>query len=207
VTPVAEFNSYADAFAAARVYALTSPSPRSTIPPGTSLPVYPASLGKQLTVRLFPLDITLRHNLTRGQFRSTITPLLEAGSPLATWVSAFMAHTFATLERLHPKQNGDSAELSLHDPVCVWYAITAEDGGWKPSATSPEDIRVETTGQWTRGLCVVDRRDRHPIEGDEESSSDHGLWLSARAGNRVWRMDQSPVETTFGGILMDRIFS
>lgn len=118
-----------------------------------------------------------------------------------------MAHTFATLERLHANQRGDAAELSLHDPVCVWYALTAEDEGWKPSEHSPEDIRVETTGQWTRGACIIDRRDRHRIDGDEESSSDHGLWLSMRAGNRVWRMDKSPAESNFGEILLERLFS
>ncbi|PWY77336.1 nucleoside hydrolase [Aspergillus heteromorphus CBS 117.55] len=206
VTPAAEFNAYADAVAAARVYALTSPSPRSTLPPCTSLPAYPATLSKQLTLRIFPLDITLKHGVTQGQFRRMISPLLESGSPLAEWVSAFMAHTFRTLERLHPGHVGDVAELSLHDPVCVWYAMTADHAGWKPTPTSPEDIRIETTGQWTRGLCVVDRRSRHPIEAEEESSSDHGLWLSTKAGNRVWRMDSSEVEDTFGDTLLDRIF-
>ncbi|KAI9368998.1 Inosine/uridine-preferring nucleoside hydrolase domain-containing protein [Aspergillus egyptiacus] len=207
VTPVAEFNAYADAFAAARVYALTSPSPKSTLPVTSSLAEYPSTLSKQLTLRLFPLDITLRHGLNRGQFRKATAPLLEAGSPLAEWVCAFMTHTFATLERLHTNHIGDSAELSLHDPVCVWYALTAADEGWKPSEKSPEDIRVETTGQWTRGACIVDRRARHPIDGDEQSSSDHGLWLSRRAGNRIWRMDKSPAEANFGEILIDRLFN
>ncbi|KAL4886439.1 Inosine/uridine-preferring nucleoside hydrolase domain-containing protein [Aspergillus karnatakaensis] len=207
VTPVAEFNAYADAFAAARVYALTSPTPKSTLPFCKSLPDLPPSLGKQLTLRLFPLDITSRHGINRGQFRKATTPLVEAGSPLAEWMSAFMAHTFATVERLHENQVGDAAELSLHDPVCVWYALTAEDQGWKPSPQSPEDIRIETTGQWTRGACIIDKRDRHPVEGEEESSSDHGLWLSSRAGNRIWRMDQSPAEGNFGEVLLEKLFS
>lgn len=159
-----------------------------------------------MTLRLFPLDITLRHNLSRGQFREAVEPLLAAGSPLAEWVTAFMGHTFRTLERLHPGHVGDDAELSLHDPVCVWYALTAEDSHWTPSANSPEDIRIETQGQWTRGMCIIDRRNRHKIDGDEESSSDHGLWLSARAGNRIWRMDGSPAEQTFGKIIIDRLF-
>lgn len=208
VTPVGEFNAYADAFAAARVFALTSPNPNSTLPPTQSpvLPPYPAKLSRQLTLRLFPLDITLRHNISRGQFRQAVTPLLQAGSPLAEWANAFMGHTFRTLERLHPGHVGDDAQLSLHDPVCVWYALTAEDPHWAPSATSPEDIRIETLGQWTRGMCVVDRRDRHRIEDDVESSSDHGLWLSARAGNRIWRMDHSPAEKTFGQIIIQRLF-
>ncbi|KAL5333455.1 Inosine/uridine-preferring nucleoside hydrolase domain-containing protein [Aspergillus crustosus] len=207
VTPVAEFNAYADAFAAARVFALTSPSPKSTLPLCKSLPDLPSSLSKQLTLRLFPLDITSRHGINRGQFRKATTPLVEAGSPLAEWVSAFMVHTFATVEQLHENQVGDAAELSLHDPVCVQYALTADDGGWKPSETSPEDIRIETTGQWTRGACIIDKRDRHPVEGEEESSSDHGLWLSSKAGNRIWRMDKSPVEGNFGEVLIERLFT
>ncbi|KXG49030.1 uncharacterized protein PGRI_029000 [Penicillium griseofulvum] len=208
VTPMGEFNAYADAVAAARVFALTSPNPHTTIPPTKSdrLPPYPRSLSRQLTLRLFPLDITLRHNLSRGEFREAITPLLAAGSPLAEWVNAFMGHTFKTLERLHPGHVGDDAKLSLHDPVCVWYALTSEDPKWAYSKNSPEDIRIDTLGQWTRGMCVIDRRSRHRIEGEEESPSDHGLWLSGRAGNRIWRMDESPVEENFGKVIIDRLF-
>lgn len=203
-----EFNAYADAVAAARVFALTSPNPQTTVPPTRSerLPPVPAILSRPLTLRLFPLDITLRHHISRGEFRAAVAPLIEAGSPLAEWVSAFMAHTFRTLEKLHPGHVGDDAKLSLHDPVCVWYALTAEDPHWMPSYSSPEDIRIETLGQWTRGMCVVDRRNRHKIEGDVESSSDHGLWLSRRAGNRIWLMGGSPSEKTFGQIIMQRLF-
>ncbi|KAL4809479.1 Inosine/uridine-preferring nucleoside hydrolase domain-containing protein [Aspergillus unguis] len=207
VTPVAEFNAYADAFAAARVYALTSPSPKSTLPLCKSLPDFPPSLSRQLTLKQFPLDITSRHIINRGDFRKATDALVEAGSPLAEWAKAFMAHTFAIVERLHANQVGDAAALSLHDPVCVWYAMTAEDEKWKPSESSPEDIRIETTGQWTRGACIIDKRDRHPVEGQEESSSDHGLWLSSRAGNRIWRMDESPVEGNFGAVLIEKLFS
>jgi len=188
------------------VFALTSPNPNFTLPLNPVLPPYPAKLSRQLTLRLFPLDITLRHNISRGEFRKAVTPLLESGSPLAEWVDAFMGHTFRTLERLHPGHTGDDAQLSLHDPVCVWYALTSTDPKWAPSSTSPEDIRIETTGQWTRGMCVVDRRNRHKIEGDLESPSDHGLWLSARAGNRILRMDHSPAEKNFGEIIIQRLF-
>ncbi|KAJ5332415.1 Inosine/uridine-preferring nucleoside hydrolase [Penicillium brevicompactum] len=209
VTPMGEFNAYADAVAAARIFALTSPNPHTTIPITKSdlLPPYPAKLSRQLTLRLFPLDITLRHNLSKGQFRKSIAPLLEGGSPLAEWVDAFMGHTFKTLERLHPGHVGDDAELSLHDPVCVWYAITSDDPKWVYAPNSPEDIRIDSLGQWTRGMCVIDRRNRHRIEGDEESSSDHGLWLSGRAGNRIWRMDGSPAEGNFGDVIIQRLFN
>lgn len=144
--------------------------------------------------------------MNRGEFQKAIQPRLEAGSPLAEWVAAFMAHTFSTLEKLHVGHVGDDAELSLHDPVCVWYALTSENENWKPSAASPEDIRIETAGQWTRGMCVVDRRNRHRLEGDQESPSDHGHWLSMKSGNRIWRMDGSPAEKNFGEVLLTRLF-
>ena len=95
---MSEFNHHADAFSAARVFALTSLLPQSTLPP-SRLPPYPRGLSKQLKLTLFPLDITNRHCVTRGEFRRTITPLLEKGSPLAEWVNAFMATASAPSNR------------------------------------------------------------------------------------------------------------
>lgn len=117
-----------------------------------------------------------------------------------------MAHVFQTLERLHPGHEGASAKLSLHDPVCVWYALTAEDARWRPTRSSPEDIRIETVGQWTRGMCVVDRRNRHKVDSEVESHSDHGLWLNSRAGNRIIRMEESPGGDSFGLVLLNKLF-
>jgi inosine-uridine nucleoside N-ribohydrolase len=117
-----------------------------------------------------------------------------------------MAHAFNIVESRHTGNDGDESALSLHDPICVYYALTSNDPAWKPTPTSPEDIRIETAGQWTRGMCVVDRRNRHREDGLEESPSDRGLWLSPNAGNRIWRMDQSPCADGFGDILVERIF-
>jgi hypothetical protein len=52
-----EFNIYADPIAAARVFALTSPNPRSTTPPASycDLPPYPTKLSRQLRLVLYPL--------------------------------------------------------------------------------------------------------------------------------------------------------
>ncbi|EQL37606.1 DNA glycosylase [Blastomyces dermatitidis ATCC 18188] len=219
VTPTAEFNTYADAAAAARVFALTSLRPTSTMPPINpsltthQLPAYPATLSKQLTLKLFPLDITHQHNLTRGHFHSKVGPMASANSPLAEWLSIILEHSFATLDALHPGHDGDKASLSLHDPLCVWYVLTTSgqqqkqrQGGWQPSAGSPEDIRVETTGQWTRGMCVVDRRSRKRRDDDLVSFSDNGHWLSNVSGNRVVRMVMSPGAARFGEEMLDRIF-
>jgi len=61
MTPGAEFNTYADSVASARVFALTSLNPRMTMPPvlkglvKEQLPAYPEKLSKQLVLKLFPL--------------------------------------------------------------------------------------------------------------------------------------------------------
>lgn len=214
VTPVAEFNTYADSIATARVYALTSPTPNSTIPPALpgseSLPhlaPYPAKLSRQLKLTVFPLDITTPHKITRGQVKQTIQPLIEAGSPLAEWTAAFLNSTFAKVESLMEGVSGDSVGLELHDPLCIWYAITHDDAGWK--IKMDEDIRIETTGQWTRGMTVVDtrgRKKRAPDDGEGEIPGDAGNWLSPNAGNRVGRCVQSPGVDLFAPYLLRRVF-
>ncbi|KAF2460870.1 Inosine/uridine-preferring nucleoside hydrolase domain-containing protein [Lineolata rhizophorae] len=248
ITPVAEFNTFADAVAAARVYALTSPRPASTMPPAPPpapaaktdgheppsrssqcLPPYPKGLGsRRLKVVLFSLDITTPHEITRGMFLSTVKPLVSAGSPLAEWVSAFVTPTFAKMEALHvgaADRSPDDVGLALHDPLCIWYALLHEKHPeqWKMAAGAPEDIRVETAGQWTRGMCVVDRRDRkrreEPTvearaeveEGDEkeeepEVHNDTGNWLGSKGGNRIWRVVGTPGHNVWGPYLLKRIF-
>lgn len=224
VTPVAEFNCYADSVAAARVYALTSPQPASTMPPsipGTStLGPYPAKLPRQLKLTLFPLDITTPHELKRFYFQDQIKPLIEAGSPLAQWTNTFMSGTFDNIDRM--LGDGSEAALSLHDPMTIWYMLTGEDPAWKPTA-KPEDIRIEASGQWTRGMHVVDRRTRakpgeqdshvttHPADPMDsvtfdEVPGDTMGWLSVSKGNRISRMVSSPGEDVFAGFLMKRVF-
>lgn len=161
ITPSAEFNTFADSIAAARVYALSSPSPKSTMPavpppppgvpvgqgPPPHLAAYPEKLSKQLKVTLFPLDVTNYHILSRGQFRAFTQPFHESKSPLAEWIAAFMNSTFDMLETL-VDISGDAVGLQLHDPLCIWYCMTESDT-WE--LIHDEDLRVETSGQWTRG--------------------------------------------------------
>ncbi|KAF2484373.1 Inosine/uridine-preferring nucleoside hydrolase domain-containing protein [Neohortaea acidophila] len=220
MTPVAEFNTYADTIAAARVYALTSPNPHTTMPPvppappgtpeGTYPPPflnpYPPNLPERLKLSLFPLDITEQHLLTRGAFRALLSPLTTAHSPLAEWTQAFMTATFAKVESLHPVVTGDAVSLQLHDPMCTWYCMTAEHAGWKFAVD--EDLRVETAGQWTRGMCVVDRRDRpksddadlHEVAGDTDG------WVGGGKGNRLRICIDSPGRADFGAYMVKRIF-
>ena len=211
--------------------ALTSPSPTSTFPPAPPpsshspsppyLPGYPATLSTQLKLKLFPLDVTTTHWLRRTEFEAKVQPLVKQGSPLAEWVSAFVGKTFEKMNSLHEGR----AHLSLHDPLCIctylpessqpWqltgvnqsgYVLTSTAQSWHLSPSSPEDIRVETSGQWTRGMCVVDRRSRKRAEEGQELPGDSDGWLSPRKGNRVRRMVSTPGEDNFAPYLLQRIF-
>lgn len=241
ITPVAEFNVYADAVAAARLFALTSPRPASTLPPlppssgpNDQPPTYPKNLSRRLRLSLFPLDITSPHLLHRSTFESKVRPLVEAGSPLAEWVSAFVSSTFHKISTLlHPAKlpsepagsasTDTEVAISLHDPLCIWYILT-RDQRWEFSPGSPEDIRIETGGQWTRGMCVVDRRQRLKMVGDPDEGvegpagdgaeeadvvGDAGRWLDPQRGNRVYRAVESPCPPGpdgFGRVLLERVF-
>ena len=207
ITPNAEFNCYADAVAAARVYALTSPTPASTMPPtihGKSvLPAYPEKLSRQLKLTLMPLDITTPHLLSKNYFLERITPFESAGSPLARWCKTFMVGTFNKIDSMV----GDGSEpgLSLHDPLCIWYMLLRDDERWTNSLAKLEDLRVETSGQWTRGMHVIDRRTRSN-EGLDEVPGDTMGWLSKTKGNRINRIVGSPGTLAFAEFLMSRLF-
>ncbi|KAI5466149.1 Inosine/uridine-preferring nucleoside hydrolase domain-containing protein [Mariannaea sp. PMI_226] len=224
VTPVAEFNCYADAVAAARVYALTSPIPQSTMPaiPAelSTLAPYPSKLSRQLKLTLAPLDITTPHLLMESYFGEQIKPHLDAGSPLARWTAHFVNGAFKKIVSII----GDEEEpgLSLHDPLTVWYMLTHDDPKWKTSP-KPEDIRIETSGRWTVGMHVIDRRPKkkpaemamslteNPNDDPElialdEVPGDTEGWLSVRKGNRINRLIESPGQDIFSVVLMKRIF-
>ncbi|RMZ75025.1 hypothetical protein DV737_g5511, partial [Chaetothyriales sp. CBS 132003] len=215
VTPVAEFNVYADPYATAAVFALTSPQPWSTMPvplagaASAALPPYPRQpLAKQLVVRLMALDITENHVLSRGQVREATAALIARGSPLAHWLNTFMTPILDKMERLHEGHAGDETNLALHDPLCVYYVLTQHWAGWQASAKSPEDVRVETRGQWSRGMTVGDRRDRKRRDSDGEAPHDRGNWLGHRSGNRIMRMVRSGKEgVVVGDEIMTSIFT
>lgn len=59
--------------------------------------------------------------------------------------------------------------------------------------SEPQDLRVETSGQWTRGMYVLDQRDRFKMAVREEDMKeelgevvgDAGRWLDGVSGNGV----------------------
>ena len=254
ITPLAEFNIYADAFAAARVFSLSSPIPASTRPPLPPIPMEDSEYSKRLqdladaqpptlpndrrlNIVLFPLDCTDQHELYRKDYEARISHLLQLGSPLAEWHSAFMKYVFQKMETLHTGHAEDTTSIVLHDALCVWYTLDASRRGiistqnpasqhgrtieawqFRPNERTwqlspPSDIRVESAGQWSRGACIVDRRDRKPeIELQFEAEAlgsrlgDDGAWLSDKRGNRIRVCVGTPGRKVFEDILWGRIF-
>ena len=127
---------------------------------------------------------------------------------MAEWVSAFTSSTFARNASLHVDKG---VYMSLHDPAVMWYAVTADEDGW--AVKQGEDVRVETVGQWTKGMCVVDRRGREMLveetegeDGEGEVSGDSGGWLSRCKGNRMGRCGGTPGEGACARLLLERSF-
>ncbi|KAF2704542.1 nucleoside hydrolase [Pleomassaria siparia CBS 279.74] len=212
MTPGAEFNTYADSVASARVFALTSPNPKTTMPPTLSrkgqLAPYPDKLSRQLKLKLFPLDITTPHKLPETFFNTHISSSSLVSSPLAQWATLFLNSTFDKIYSLNSHLPRENLGLEMHDPLTVWYALSASDPSWK--FTEGEDIRVETAGQWTRGCCIVERRNRVVRDRteslEEEVVGDAGGWGDSRRGNRLQRCLETPGFDKFAGVLMDRVF-
>ncbi|KAF4973453.1 hypothetical protein FSARC_278 [Fusarium sarcochroum] len=223
VTPVAEFNTYADPVAAARVYALTSPNPSSTMPASqrnSKLGVYPDKLSSHLRIILAPLDITVPHVMKKSHFEEQVKPHVDAGSPLALWASKFILATYDKMRTL--QKTGKQPDFSLHDPLTIWYAMTQDDAGWQVT-TEAEDLRVETTGEWTRGMHVIDERNRKTaidesvsdedilsqkvnLQDVENMPGDHMGWLNPGKGNRINRLLASPGVDLFSRHLLQRLF-
>lgn len=205
VTPVAEFNHYACAYSAARIYALTSLSPASTMPPCRELGLYPP-LSKRLNLTTVPLDISTYHHLSFPTFDRLTRSLANRGSPLSQWVRHFVSATFEYIAEVYESNHELGALFSLHDPLCVWYVLTSDSGGWR--CQEEVDVRIEVEGQWTRGMCVVDRRNIK-VEVDLEKPvkrGDCGVWFHKGMCNRVRVAVDSPDRDTFGTKVLRRIF-
>lgn len=140
-SPTAEFNCFADPYAAHEVLEAVKRGAFEMV--------------------MAPLDITTPHTIHFDQLihdveqaragangRKELTPLREFTSAMLVRVRGLM------------KSFGLPDEMEMHDPVAVWYAIEngphqAEGNGWR---TKPRVFSVERTGELTRGMCVVDRR-------------------------------------------------
>jgi hypothetical protein len=79
------------------------------------------------------------------------------------------------------------------------------DQPWKFESST--DVRVETSGDYTRGSTITDRRGFKKTAVGEVNAADTQLWLDTNSGNRVTIATESPGDTLkkFGEILLGQI--
>ncbi|ETW80657.1 hypothetical protein HETIRDRAFT_123134 [Heterobasidion irregulare TC 32-1] len=154
----AEFNWFADPYAVAE---LLTPKPTR---PQSGLPLS--------RVLMLPLDITTVHELPFPLYTSRAD---RAFDPVKISVAADkgpMQHfTSPFLQRTREIMRGFGKDaMELHDVAAVWAAVLnppvkddadeTEDPGLAPRWTVAwRKFEMECTGELTRGMCVVDRRD------------------------------------------------
>ncbi|GAA5892080.1 hypothetical protein JCM8208_001428 [Rhodotorula glutinis] len=184
-SPVAEFNYYADPYAAALLFALARPN----------LHIFPLDLTSYLT-----LPFSLYTSAVDPSFSDTSSPSSPAGkAPVTHFTSSFLERTREVMLQF------GSDVMEQHDPTVVYALIdwararraragagAAEDeredeGEFAPGwAFRRVEFEVETTGTITRGMLVRDLR----------ASSTSSTSLTARTGltNRAAAIEALDVE-------------
>ncbi|KAK2467831.1 hypothetical protein APHAL10511_000126 [Amanita phalloides] len=179
VTPVAEFNFYADPFAV-RHLLLPSEDGETCLPLDRFL--------------LLSLDITTDHELSFPLYQKLVDPSFSSSlqpsmpsdkAPLHHFTSSFLEQTREVMI-----QFGKDG-MELHDIVAVWCAIenppnTSLNDGW---VVAKRKFDIERMGELTRGMLVIDRRfdttayapgaNRSEVQAElDKRGIPHGIWES-----------------------------
>ncbi|WVO15915.1 hypothetical protein L204_103580 [Cryptococcus depauperatus] len=148
VSPVAEFNCFADPYAAATVL--------------------DAVRAGQIEMIMAPLDITIPHLIPFSDLiHPSVVPIPDTNGlvkqkPEPTPLEAFISAMLVRVRGLQASFGLPDA-MEMHDPVAVWFAIAhASTRRLSPPAPgwtlTPQEFQIERNGEFTRGMCVVDRR-------------------------------------------------
>ncbi|KAG9116807.1 hypothetical protein FRC07_007444, partial [Ceratobasidium sp. 392] len=129
--------------------------------------VMDAAKSESINLLLAPLDFTGWHSVP---FAHMIHPLLLSGpllsgpdlSNVMTPLRAFTSAIFYRVRRVL-RDLGEPDRFEMHDPAAVWAALAHADvprdapllSGW---GTVKRDFVIECVGEYTKGMCVVDRR-------------------------------------------------
>ncbi|KAL7417909.1 Inosine/uridine-preferring nucleoside hydrolase domain-containing protein [Mrakia frigida] len=151
-SPTAEFNLYADPYAGAYIFkACTASNP--------------------FHLTILPLDITTPHQVS---FTHLLPPAdaKPSSSILSNFRTAFLKRVRTIYSDL-----GLGDAMEMHDPMVVWYAICLAGNPTAPGfEVRRRMFEVERTGEWTRGMCVVDRRGTTEVPLEIRSKSGiHGI--------------------------------
>ncbi|KAG5646805.1 hypothetical protein DXG03_002182 [Asterophora parasitica] len=165
---------------------------------------------------LLPLDITSLHEMPFPKYKEKIDLAFESSAsssvaagkrPLVHFTSSFLERT----REIMVKFGKDAMEL--HDIVAVWCAIDNPPGrelstGWK---ARKRVFDVERTGEITRGMLVIDRREdesayspganRAQIQAEIESKKlEHGVWESAANPAQVETQQEGSAQRVGSGV-------
>ena len=211
-SPTAEFNSFADPYAASQVIdACKSGAFRLVMAPLDITTPHMVPFYRLLHPNFIPLE---DGSLPKPIPGSTPSPLRE-----------FITHMLIRVRGLQ-KSFGLPDAMEMHDPLAVWYAVahaSLPDGklaeGWK---VTPRDFKVERVGEFTRGMCIVDRRgqnDDGAIRTKEERLvGGEGLKTKpeeekGRMGETIVKakslplvITQTPGKEVLGDMLLERVF-
>lgn len=120
---------------------------------------------------LVPLDISSQHTIP---FDRLIPNTTANESPLRQFLSALLSRPRKVLTAL-----GLPDAFEMHDPLAAWYLIRTSAADPEPGwGTVKRQFVVEKVGEYTKGMCVVDRRCVVSIsKGGLETTSDRGTGL------------------------------
>ncbi|KDQ17407.1 hypothetical protein BOTBODRAFT_144237 [Botryobasidium botryosum FD-172 SS1] len=189
-TASAEFNFFADPYAAHEVLKAAS----------------------QNVISLFqiPLDLTRRYVVP---FAEMIPPEPDKNSLIQYFLSALLARPRRAHQIL-----GHKDEQRMHDPLTAWFAIQHAEGdhlrvedGW---SVVRRVFMIEREGEWTKGMCVVDRRGTKETQGTNRSksgietvaSADSSISANSSPAMTVNVVTSAPANSTFSKVLLERVF-
>ena len=213
-SPVAEFNCFADPYAATMML--------------------DACKRGEITLIMAPLDLTTPHTIPFSDLIDPSTGRPPTSSPAASSSSApngsdslppgplktFVSTMLMRVRGLHVSFGLPDA-MEMHDPVAVWYALSnVERPAGQPGSEwrlRPRDFRVERIGELTRGMCVVDRRGTIGEDGHnratEEREGERGLEVRDRDGSALVKTAHLPLvivgtpgKEVLRKLLLDRVF-
>lgn len=162
-SPTAEFNCYADPVSCWIEVSESRPSTNLAFLSSqyAAQAILEAVESNQFHLVMCPLDITSQHTVPFDQLIHS--PSSSSNSHPPTPLKQF---TTAVLTRVRGlmKNFGEPDEMQMHDPLAIWYAIEnasrsdLEGEGKGRWGTQRRVFKVERSGEYTRGMCVVDRR-------------------------------------------------
>lgn len=102
---------------------------------------------------LIPLDITSRQTIEFDR----LIPNKDLSN--ATPIEHFLS-TMLKRPRIVLRQLGLPDHFEMHDPFAAWYTLrTSGEGLCEPGwGTVKRKFIIEKVGEYTKGMCVVDRR-------------------------------------------------